>query len=67
MAQNKQQEQKKLEKDLKRILINLTTLKKYNVLKNPLENIYEYIAKGIKIRSRCPWYEDGEKSKKVIS
>ena len=34
----------------------------YNVCKENLNVIYNEIANGIKIRSRCNWYELGEKS-----
>ena len=30
--------------------------KLYNHYKNNLETIYDYIADGIKIRSKCEWY-----------
>ena len=30
------------------------------------ETIYDQIADGIRIKSRCEWYEDGEKSTKLI-
>ena len=30
--------------------------------KNQLEVIYDDIAEGIKVRSKCQWYENGEKS-----
>ena len=30
--------------------------------KNQLEEIYDDIAEGIKVRSECQWYEEGEKS-----
>ena len=30
--------------------------------KNQLEEIYDDIAEGIKVRSKCQWYEEGEKS-----
>ena len=36
--------------------------KVYNHYKNDLETIHDYIADGIKIRSKCEWYEHGEKS-----
>ena len=36
-----------------------------NVKKN-LELIYERIAEGDKIRSKCHWYEEGEKSTKFF-
>ena len=31
-----------------------------------LEEIYDNIAEGIRIRSRCQWYEEGEKSSKFF-
>ena len=34
--------------------------------KNQREKIYDDIAKGIKVRSKCQWYEQGEKSTKFI-
>ena len=37
---------------------------KYNVCKENRNVIYDEIASGIKIRSRCNWYELGEKSNK---
>ena len=40
--------------------------KLYNHYKNDLENIYDYIADGIKIKSKCEWYEHGEKSTKFF-
>ena len=39
---------------------------KYNVCKENLNVIYDEIAHGIKIRSRCNWYELGEKSNKFV-
>ena len=30
--------------------------------KDQLEGIYDDIAEGIKVRSKCQWYEEGEKS-----
>ena len=38
----------------------------YNVCKENLNIIYDEIANGIKIRSRCNWYELGKKSNKFI-
>ena len=34
--------------------------------KNQLEEIYNDIAEGIKVRSKCQWYEEGEKSTKLF-
>ena len=38
----------------------------YLEYKNKLEQIYEEKANGVKIRSKCGWYEFGEKSSKVF-
>ena len=38
----------------------------YQVCKQQLDKIYEKKAKGIKIRSKCNWYEHGEKSTKFF-
>ena len=35
---------------------------KYDSVKNELDGIYDHIAKGIRIRSKCDWYEHGKKS-----
>ena len=35
-------------------------------VKKDLELTYERIAEGVKIRSKCHWYEEGEKSTKVF-
>ena len=34
----------------------------YIITKKELDNIYDQKAEGIRIRSRCKWYETGEKS-----
>ena len=38
----------------------------YNSFKDKLNDIYEEISNGIKIRSRYNWYELGEKSNKCL-
>ena len=38
----------------------------YNDCKTQLEQIYKIKANGIKIRSKCEWYEHGEKSSKFF-
>ena len=58
-----------LEYKLKNLNNNLTSeenRKLYNNYKNELETIYDHIADGIKIRSKCEWYEHGEKSTKFF-
>ena len=64
---NNNQEQKKVEKYFKLLEKNLNApkdIENYNVLKFPLVSVYKQITKGIKIRTRCQWYEDGEISTK---
>ena len=38
----------------------------YDKYKRNVEEIYDNIAEGIRIRSRCQWYEEGEKSAKFF-
>ena len=38
----------------------------YNDCKTQLEQIYKIKANGIKIRSKCEWYEQGEKSSRFF-
>ena len=40
-------------------------LEEYNKCKNNLEEIYDNIAEGAKVRSKISWYEEGEKSSKT--
>ena len=40
--------------------------KLYNHYENELETIYDHIADGIKISSKCEWYEHDEKSIKFF-
>ena len=47
-------------------LNNEETKLQYNSFKDELNDIYEEISNGIKIRSRCNWYELGEKSNKYF-
>ena len=41
-------------------------LSKYNVIKNELDAIFDHITEGIRIRSKCKWYEHSEKSTKFF-
>ena len=41
-------------------------LRKHESLKNDLELIYDHIPEGVRIRSKCDWYEQGEKSTKLF-
>ena len=63
----KQRKQKilNLESEFKKLEISLddaNNLGKYNSIKNELGAIYDHIAEGIRITSKCDWYEHGEKS-----
>ena len=54
-----------LKSELKKLEIsfdNANNLGKYNSIKNELDAIYDHIAEGKRIRSKCDWYEHGEKS-----
>ena len=58
-----------LEIELEKLEISLddaNNLGKYNSIKNELDAIYDHIAKGIRIRSKCEWYEHGEKSTNIF-
>ena len=58
-----------LEQKLKNLENNLTSeenRKLYNHYKNELETIYDQITGGIRIRSKCKWYEHGKKSTKFF-
>ena len=41
-------------------------LRKYNAIKNELDAIYDQITDGIRIRSKCKWYEHSEKLTKFF-
>ena len=58
-----------LEEKLKELEQNLNcneSLEQYGIYKNELNNIYNDISNGIKIRSKYDWYEFGEKSNKFF-
>ena len=38
----------------------------YNAYRGEINEIYDEISNGIKIRSKCDWYEFGEKSNKFF-
>ena len=50
-----------LESELKKLEISLEI-----IIKNELDAIYDRIAEGIRIRSKCNWYEHGEKLTKFF-
>ena len=69
ISQNARKSQCELEKKLKELESNLSSeanFNEYTKCKNDLELIYERIAEGAKIRSKCRWYEEGEKSTKLF-
>ena len=41
-------------------------IQSYNIYKKELESIFDHIAEGIRIRSKCDWYEHSEKSIKFF-
>ena len=51
-------------KILEKCLDNDDNLSKYNAIKNKLDAIYDQITEGIRVRSKCEWYEHSEKSTK---
>ena len=44
----------------------MNNYEEYNDCKTQLEQIYKTKANGVKIRSKCGWYEHGEKSSKFL-
>ena len=55
-----------LENKLKDLENDYDQLQKYNEIKSELEKIYEKFVEGVKLRSKCPWYKEGEKSTKLF-
>ena len=52
-----------IRKKLKELESNLNSganFNEYTKCKKDLEIIYQGIAEGVKIRSKCQWYEEGE-------
>ena len=65
LAKERKQKVSHVESELKNLEISLddaNNLGKYDSIKNELDAIYDYIAEGIRIRSKCNWYEHSEKS-----
>ena len=59
-----------MESELKKLENNLESsnkLRKYESLKIHLELIYDHIAQAVRIRSKCDWYQQGEKSTKFYN
>ena len=68
-AKEQKDKKQKLEQTLATLELDLSTSMNYQLYescKNELEEIYDKIADGVKIRSRCDWYEEGEKSTKFF-
>ena len=67
-CKKKRQQRANLENQLKELEKNLDedNLSKYNSIKNELDVIYDHITEGMRIRSKCNWYEHGEKSKHLF-
>ena len=53
-------------KKLEQNIINEDKFNKYKTAKDELENFYDNIATGVKIRNKCDWYQCGEKSTKYF-
>ena len=63
LAKEGKQTQIELEDEIKLLEENLNdNLEDYNKCKNDLDFLYDNITAGIKIKSRCSWYEHREKS-----
>ena len=64
VAKEKRQQRTNLENQLRKLegKLDEDNLSKYNSVKNGLDEIYDHIAEGTRIRSKCDWYEHGEKS-----
>ena len=69
LARDQRRKKNSLEAKLITLENDLNTskcLQDYNECKRELDEIYEKIAEGIRVRSRCQWYEEGEKSTKFF-
>ena len=68
VSKEKRQLKTNLKRQLKKIEGKLDddNLSKYDSVKNELYEMYDHIAEGIRIRSKCNWYEHGEKSRKFF-
>ena len=68
IAKEKQQQGTNLENQLKKPeeKLNEENLSKCNSANNELDNIYDHIAEGTRIRSKCDWYGHSEESTKFF-
>ena len=69
LAKERKENKTLLENKVKGLEGNLNTednIQLHNIYKKELDSIYDHIAEGIRTRSKCHWYEHGEKSTKVF-
>ena len=69
IAKERKENKTLLENKLKELEGNLNTednIQSYDVYKKGLDSIYDHITEGIRIRSKCDWYEHGKKSTKFF-
>ena len=69
IAKEKRNKQLELESKLKILEKSLSCdkdIEEYHKYKADLDESYDNIAEGVKIRSRCQWYEENEKSTKYF-
>ena len=69
LAKERKQKVLNLENELKKLEISLddaNNLGKYDSINTELDAIYDHIAEGIRIRSKCNWYEHGKKLTKFF-
>ena len=68
LAKERKKNKTLLENKLKELEVNLNTednVQSYNIYKK-FDSIYDHIAEGIRIRSKCDWYQHREKSTKFF-
>ena len=69
LGKEENKDQNFLEKELKKLEKNLTNFQKnecYLECKQKLQNIYNKKVNGIRIKNKCNWYKNGEKSTKFF-
>ena len=69
LAKERKENKTLLESKLKELEGNLNTednIQSHNIYKKEHDSIYDHITEGIRIRSKCDWYEHGEKSTKFF-
>ena len=69
LAKSKRQNQTFLEnriKELEQNLISNESLEEYNKVKSELEQIYDKVVEGVKVRTKCDFFQFGEKSNKFF-